>query len=79
LHALENKAEVLQWWPMKLANRTQKSTDQIRGLIEKLQAGSSDAVNVMSDALSQVDENSEHVKQVSVSLTDIASEVDSIN
>ncbi len=62
-----------------LASRTQESTDQIKDLIEKLQSGSSDAVNVMSDALSQVNENSEHVKQVSISLSDIASEIASIN
>ncbi len=62
-----------------LASRTQESTDQIKGLIEKLQSGSSDAVNVMNDALSQVNTNSEHVNQVSVSLSDIASEIVSIN
>jgi len=62
-----------------LASRTQESTDQIKGLIESLQSGSSDAVKVMSDALSQVNENSEHVKQVSNSLSDIASEISSIN
>ncbi len=62
-----------------LASRTQESTDQIKNLIEKLQSGSSDAVNVMNDALSQVHENSEHVKQVSTFLSDIANEVSSIN
>ena len=62
-----------------LASRTQESTDQIKDLIEKLQSGSSNAVNVMSDALSQVNENSEQVKQVSSSLSDIASEIASIN
>ena len=62
-----------------LASRTQESTDQIKGLIENLQSGSSDAVSVMSDALSQVNENSEHVNQVSLSLSDIANEIASIN
>ncbi len=62
-----------------LASRTQESTDQIKDLIESLQSGSSDAVKVMSDALSQVNENSEHVKQVSSSLSDIASEISNIN
>ncbi len=62
-----------------LASRTQESTDQIKDLIDSLQSGSSNAVNVMSDALEQVNENSNHVKEVSRSLSDIASEVASIN
>jgi len=62
-----------------LASRTQESTDQIKNLIDSLQAGSNDAVKVMGDALIQVNENSEHVKEVSNALGDIASEVSSIN
>ncbi len=62
-----------------LASRTQESTDQIKDLIDSLQSGSSDAVNVMKDALDQVNENNMHVKEVSSSLSDIASEVASIN
>ncbi len=62
-----------------LASRTQESTDQIKDLIENLQAGSGDAVNVMNDALSQVNENNTHVNQVAQSLNDIATEVTSIH
>ena len=62
-----------------LASRTQKSTNQIRDQIDKLQAGSSNAVSVMSDAMIRVNKNNERVAQTSRSLNEIASEISSIN
>lgn len=46
-----------------LASRTQQSTTEIRGIIERLQTGSSKAVNVIGDVASQVAESSSEFRR----------------
>jgi len=62
-----------------LASKTQDSTNQIKDLIEKLQAGSSNAVQAMSSSIEQVEINNQQVNQVATALTDIANEVSNID
>ena len=62
-----------------LASKTQESTNQIKELIDKLQDGSSNAVQAMNNSIKQVDINNQQVKQVATALDDIANEISSIN
>lgn len=62
-----------------LASKTQESTNQIKELIDKLQAGSSNAVQAMNNSIKQVDTNNQQVQQVASALNDIASEIGNIN
>lgn len=62
-----------------LASRTQESTDQIKELIDKLQSGSTDAVDAMANAIKEVHLNSDQVEKVAESLGSIAGEIANIN
>ena len=62
-----------------LASRTQDSTDQIRELIEKLQAGTSNAVKAMDNAIRDVAINNDQVERTAESLGCIAGAVSQIN
>ncbi len=62
-----------------LASKTQESTNQIKELIDKLQNGSSNAVQAMNNSIKQIDINNQQVNQVASALTDIATEINSIN
>lgn len=62
-----------------LASRTQASTNQIKGLIESLQSGSSNAVDAMAKAIKEVDINNEQVENVAEALGGIAGEIVNIN
>jgi methyl-accepting chemotaxis protein len=62
-----------------LASRTQESTDQIKELIDKLQSGSTSAVDVMKTAIEKVNTNNDQVARVAGSLSGIACEIGNIN
>ena len=62
-----------------LASRTQESTDQIKDLIDRLQAGANNAVNVMATSIEEAQSNSTQVEEVSTSLNKIKLEIVSIN
>ncbi len=62
-----------------LASRTQQSTLEIQGIIEKLQAGSTQAVDVMQQGRNLADTSVNHVKQAGDSLKDITQAVISIS
>lgn len=61
-----------------LANRTQKSTDEIRNMIERLQAGASQAVSVMENSRVQGAETVEKAGGASESLATITQSVNTI-
>lgn len=62
-----------------LASRTQDSTDQIKELIDKLQVGANNAVQVMSSSIEEANNNSTQVEEVSTSLNNIKQEIVLIN
>jgi len=62
-----------------LAGRTQESTEEINQVIEKLQAGSRQAVEVMNDSLRQAHSVVEQASQADSSLQKIADAVKSIS
>ncbi len=62
-----------------LASRTQDSTDQIKELIDRLQAGADNAVNVMASSIEEANSNSSQVGEVASSLDKIKSEINNIN
>ena len=62
-----------------LASRTQDSTDQIKELIDRLQVGAENAVNVMASSIEEANSNSTQVEEVSVSLNTIKEEIVNIN
>jgi len=62
-----------------LASRTQDSTDQIRQLIEKLQQGAIQAVDVMKVSIEEATLNSEQVNNAADSLRLIENEINDIN
>jgi methyl-accepting chemotaxis protein len=62
-----------------LAGRTQESTEQIKGLIESLQTGSSNAVAAMDNAIKEVNVNNDQVEKVAEALGGIAGEIGNIN
>ena len=62
-----------------LAGRTQQSTEEIQSMIEKLQQGTGQAVKVMNNSLSKVEETVNNAQQAGIALTTIASAVSEIN
>ena len=62
-----------------LASRTQKSTQEIQEMIERLQHGAVDAVRVMEEARSQAQSSSDQVEKAAESLGHIAGAVSGIN
>ncbi len=62
-----------------LASRTQQSTDQIKELIDRLQAGALSAVNAMQSSISEAQDNCQQVEDVASSLQVISNEILSIN
>jgi len=62
-----------------LASRTQDSTDQIKELIDRLQAGAKNAVNAMTSSIEEAGNNSLQVEEVVTSLSQIKDEVFNIN
>jgi methyl-accepting chemotaxis protein len=62
-----------------LASRTQESAEEIRRMIENLQNGAQQAVQVMQDAMDKAHRGEEQVEAAAISLAEIAGGVDSIN
>jgi len=62
-----------------LASRTQKSTAEIQGMIERLQAGAGNAVKVMETSRAQAQIGVEQVAQAGASLDSITQAVTTIN
>ena len=62
-----------------LASRSQHSAEEIRSMIEKLQAGARDAVQVMEGAKKKAQASEEQVEAAAESLGMIAGEVSTIN
>lgn len=62
-----------------LASRTQKSTQEIQEMIERLQAGAGAAVQVMDQAGGMAKAGQDHVEKAAESLAAIASSVATIN
>jgi len=62
-----------------LASRTQDSTDQIKELIDRLQVGANNAVNVMATSIEEANSNSAQVSDVASSLNKIKDEIININ
>jgi methyl-accepting chemotaxis protein len=62
-----------------LASRSQQSAEEIRQMIEKLQAGARDAVNAMDGAKDKAVSSEEQVEAAAESLAMIAGEVSSIS
>ncbi len=62
-----------------LASRTQESTDQIKELIDRLQAGAQNAVDAMKSSINEAVNNSGQVEEVANSLNTIKSEIYNIN
>lgn len=62
-----------------LASRTQESTQEIQGMIERLQAGSKDAVNVMEASRVRAEETVHLANKTGESLNDITNAVSTIN
>jgi methyl-accepting chemotaxis protein len=61
-----------------LANRTQRSTEEIRGIIERLQSGTREAEQAMQAGQQQAEENLELAAQAGQALENIAGVVTSI-
>jgi methyl-accepting chemotaxis protein len=62
-----------------LASRTQDSTQEIQGMIERLQHGSEEAVNVMQTSKSAGEETVEHSASAGIRLDEIVDAVSAIN
>ena len=62
-----------------LANRTRESTEEIQAMIEKLQAGTSQAVTAMEGSRKQADESVNHGAQAVESLNTISRAVNQIS
>ncbi len=62
-----------------LASRTQNSTDQIKELIDRLQIGAENAVNVMASSIEEANSNGSQVEEVASSLNNIKDEIVNIN
>lgn len=62
-----------------LASRTQDSTQEIQNMIERLEKGSEEAVNVMQSSKTVGEETVEHSSSAGASLDEIASAVSAIN
>lgn len=62
-----------------LATRTQESTQQIRAMIEKIQAGANESVNKMVAARDKANEGVDYVERSAEALAEISGMVGSIN
>jgi methyl-accepting chemotaxis protein len=62
-----------------LASRTQESTQEIQSMIEKLQSGAHDAVEVMNASQSRATETVDHANEAGNALNSIAGSVERIN
>ena len=62
-----------------LASRTQQSTEEIQAMIERLQSGANDAVNVMEESHLQAKNSVEQANQTGEALQKITSAVNTIN
>ncbi len=62
-----------------LASRTQESTQEIQSMIEKLQSGAHDAVEVMTASQSRASETVGHANEAGNALNSIAGSVERIN
>ena len=62
-----------------LASRTQQSTAEIQAMIEKLQKGANDAVNVMEESHIQAKNRVDHASKTGQALEKITSAVNTIN
>ncbi len=62
-----------------LASRTQESTQEIQSMIEKLQSGAHDAVDVMNASQKRATETVDHANQAGNALSSIAGSVERIN
>lgn len=62
-----------------LASRTQQSTEEIQKMIERLQSGANDAVNVMEESHIQAKSSVEHASKTGDALQKITTAVNSIN
>ncbi len=62
-----------------LASRTQESTDQIKGLIDRLQQGANNAVNAMKSSIDEAEKNRLQVEEVANALNTIKNEINNIN
>ena len=62
-----------------LASRTQESTQEIQGMIERLQTGSKNAVEVMDASRVRAEETVQLANKTGTSLTDITNAVRTIN
>ena len=62
-----------------LASRTQQSTEEIQGMIERLQNGTREAVNTMHEGTAQVEKSVEQARGAGEALTSIAEVVANIN
>ena len=61
-----------------LASRTQESTQEIQSMIERLQSGARDAVNVMNEGTTQAAESVKKASEAGVALQDITEAVNKI-
>jgi aerotaxis receptor len=62
-----------------LANRTQESTQEIRSMIDKIQAGASNSVSKMVDARDKASQGVDYVERSAEALAEISGMVGSIN
>jgi aerotaxis receptor len=62
-----------------LANRTQQSTQEIKAMIEKIQAGANESVNKMVDARDKADQGVDYVERSAEALAEISGMVTTIN
>ena len=62
-----------------LASRTQESTQEIQGMIERLQAGARDAVKVMNEGTEQASESVKQASEAGSALQDITEAVNKIS
>ena len=62
-----------------LAQKTQESTEEIKGMIDRLQTGSREAVEVMQHGNESTLASAQHVEDVSGNLTEILNTVDQIS
>lgn len=62
-----------------LASKTQEATEEIQGMIESLQKGTKESVEVMGKSQESATQGVMHVKQASTALRDIAEKIEQIN
>jgi len=62
-----------------LASKTQEATEEIQGMIESLQKGTKESVEVMGKSQESANQGVEHVEKAALALRDIAEKIDQIN